>query len=1038
MRLIACRRLKRLLQKRLLKTLLIMSQTICFLLAICANASPKEFSPGMIITGKVTDDKGQPLEGATILIKGKKNGVRSGVNGNFSIDAEPNSTLVISYVGFESMEVKVDNRTTIVVQLKPSVATGEQIIVIGYGTAKQKDITGSVASVKLENTPLALLPNFSALESLKGNVAGLNVGVVNSAGGEPSIEVRGQKSISGSNRPLIVLDGVIYMGNISDINPNDIASFDILKDAVSAASYGSRSANGVIAITTKKGRSGKPEISFNTSAGIQKWQNKPVMMKGPEWFAVVNARNHYPEGTTSWLKAGELANMNAGKETVWLDEVTQRGVFQNYQVAVSGAAENVNYYLSSSYNNNKGIIVGDKFSRISVFGKVNTKIRSWLEFGVDGSYSKIDYSGNVANVGEAQMMSPYGVMYRDSLGNLEKYPFAQSAVNPLWGVDDGTRTNKDIRRNYRLNTYGVLSIPWIKGLSYRVNLLSNMDKDESGGFTYENYYIQEGESASRYYPSTIQGFLSKANGNMENNTTRSYVFDNILNYRNTFNKHSVNATLVATRDYRLYEEVNSTGSDFAANGNTALGMWGLAKATVQNVALNSNESSNIGYLGRLMYSFDNKYFLTGSYRRDGASVFGADRRWGNFAALGAAWRISQEAFLQNFKSLDNLKLKLSWGQNGNQGLGPYATLSTVLNSGAANARYEFSNLPGGIQYGLIQSTLGNSELGWETTEAWNTGLESVWFRGRLFVDLDLYLSKTKDQIFTRTIPVMTGFKTILASLGQINNTGVEVSVRSVNLKTRDWNWATTLVYSKNNNKLVRLYGEDKDGDGKEDDDLANNLFIGKSLGAIYGFEQIGIVQESDTAYTALTGAAPGSPMYKDLDGVPGLTAADRKILGYTKANFRLSMSNTVKYKNFELYMMVTGIFGGDNYYLKNNAAAYMSTGAGRFNTNMSSKPYWTPENKSNVYPSVYFTGDSRFKGLQSQAFVRFQDLSLSYTLDTKWLKQAHINAVKLFCSAKNFATFTRWDGGDPEKGITVTENTLPVATTYTIGANVSF
>ena len=280
---------------------------------------------------------------------------------------------------------------------------------------------------------------------------------------------------------------------------------------------------------------------------------------------------------------------------------------------------------------------------------------------------------------------------------------------------------------------------------------------------------------------------------------------------------------------------------------------------------------------------------------------------------------------------------------------------------------------------------------------------------------------------------------MLASLGEVDNSGVEVSVRSINLQTKDWNWTTSLTYWKNNNKLVHLYGEDKNGDGKEDDDIVNSLFIGKSLGAIYGYEQIGIVQASDAAYIALTGAAPGSPMYNDLDSVPGITAADRKILGYKDIpNFSLNMSNNVRYKNFELYVMLTGIFGGNNYYLKNNAAAYMTTGAGRFNTNMTSKPYWTPENMSNVYPSAYFSGDSRFLGLQSRGFVRLQDVVLSYTLNKQWIKKAHINSLKVFLSAKNMATITNWFGGDPEIGTPVTENTFPVATTYSIGANISF
>lgn len=275
-------------------------------------------------------------------------------------------------------------------------------------------------------------------------------------------------------------------------------------------------------------------------------------------------------------------------------------------------------------------------------------------------------------------------------------------------------------------------------------------------------------------------------------------------------------------------------------------------------------------------------------------------------------------------------------------------------------------------------------------------------------------------------------------MGQVNNSGVEFTLRSVNFKTSNWSWNTAVTFWKNNNKLVKLYGDDLNGDGKEDDDISNSLFIGKSLGAIYGYEQDGIVQESDVDYIALTGAAPGAPKYKDIDGVPGITAADRKILGYTKENFKLNMSNIVTYKNFELYLMVTGTFGGNNYFLKSNTAAYMTSGTGRFNDNMTSKPYWTPENQSNVYPSAYFAGDGRYQALQSRGFVRFQDISLSYNLREKWTKMARINSLKVFLSAKNVATFTNWFGGDPETGTPVRENTFPVATTFSIGANISF
>lgn len=1003
--------------------------------------------PLIIIKGKVTNEKGEPLPGASVRLKNSTKGATTDANGEFSFTL-PDGTAIeleVTMLGFKTILLKPENPSGIVIALKEESTTLENFVVIGYGTAKRKDFTGSVSSVRMENSPMASLPNLNALESLKGNVPGLSIGASNTAGDQPEMLLRGKNSISGDNNPLIVLDGTVFLGSLGDINPNDIASFDILKDATSAAAYGSRSANGVIAITTKKGRSGKPSIAFNTSTGIQTWQRRPVMMKGEEWLEVVNARNKYTPGSTNWLKPGEIANRDAGKEYNWLDEVTRTGLIQTYQASVSGATPTVNYYLSSSFDQNKGIVVGDDFKRISVLAKLNANITSWLEIGVDGGFSRRDYSGVPADIGGAQIMSPYGVMYRDDKGNLEKYPYTQSLQNPLWGVNDGTRDNKDIRNNYRLNSHLVLKAPWVKGLTYRLNYLLNQDRGFIGDFTYESSFIAEGEGIARYSPAAIQGFLSRANGTLYNNSTYSYVVDNIINYKQDFGKHSVDVTAVATRDFRRFESVRTTGSDFAANGNTVLGMYGLHKATVQKVELDyndnnqrPNERANIGYLGRLSYSYNDKYFFTGSYRRDGASVFGVNNKWANFSAAGVAWRISNEEFMKGIKHLNSLKLKLSWGQNGNQGVGPYGTLSTIANGNSGGVRYQFTNTGSTIQYGLFQNALGNSNLGWEKTAAWNVGFESAWLDERLFVDVDLYSSQTTDQIFTRNIPVMTGFKNMKTSMGQVNNKGIEVTVRSVNVRESNWGWNTSLTFWMNRNRVVSLYGDDLNKDGKEDDDLANNLFIGYPLDPIFGYEQIGIVQADDADYIALTGAAPGAPKYRDIDKQPGISAADRKVLGNENENFRMSMSNNFNYKNFDLYVMISGTFGGNGYFMRANQAAYLTSGTGRFNDNMTSKPYWTPENKSNVYPSAYFAGDGRFLGLQSRGFVKVQDVVLSYKVNAGLLKRLHVNAAKFFLSAKNLATFTNWHGGDPEEGVTVRQNIFPVPSSYSFGANISF
>lgn len=1017
----------------------------CWMVAVCCSLLLSVHlaighpSQPTVIQGTVSDSLGGlPLVGATVSIKGTNQTSQTDDNGKFSIQAVLPATLVVSFTGYVTRVIPVDGTAPLSISLVSDEEQLEEVVVVGYATTKRQDYAGSVGSVKLEDSPIALAPNLSILESLKGAVTGMNIGATNSAGGQPDMIIRGQNSINGSNVPLIVLDGVIFMGTLADINPNDIASIDVLKDAVSAAAYGSRAGNGIIAITTKKGRSSKPQITFNSSTGIQSWQNQPKLMKGEDWLRVVNERNGRAVGETSFMLGKYLENYNAGIERAWLDDVTRTGVMQDHQVAFSGVGEGVNYYLSTSYNDNKSVVVGDDFQRVSVLGKISTDITSWLKVGVDGSFSRRDYSGEGANLNSAQALSPYAVMFRDDQGNLEKYPLTQSIINPLWQAESGTYSNQDHRFNYRLNTYAVVSLPWVEGLSYRVNFLPNLEQIRQKNFYDEGYYVLEGDGIDRYSPGALQNLLSRANGNLYNSSEYSYVFDNILTYSKPFGRHGVEGTLVATRDYSKYELSNVTASDFSDNGSTALRADGLHNASVQRLGLTGTKRTNIGYLARINYSFDSKYYLTASVRRDGASVFGANMKYGNFASVGGAWRISEEEFLAKVDVLNSLKLKVSWGLTGNQGVDPYSTLSRIANGVSGGFRYQFHDNPGTIYYGSVQSTLGNYGLGWESTDTWNFGFESSWLNHRLFIDLDMYASKTFDQIFTRQIPVMTGFKTIMTSMGQVNNKGAEVTVRSVNLRNDKINWSTSLTFWMNRNKLAKLYGEDLNGDGVEDDDISNSLFIGKSLGAIYGYKQIGIVQVGDTDYMAMTGANPGDPKYADLDGESGITAADRTILGYEKENFRLNLGNTISVDRFEFYMLVTGVFGGNNFFLKSNTPAYLST-TDRGNDNMPLKPYWTAENPNEEYPRVNFTGDGgRFLGLQSRGFVRLQDVSLSYTFDQPWVRSANISSLKVFLAAKNLATFTNWVGLDPETGARFLDNVYPVVSTYSFGVNLTF
>ena len=992
--------------------------------------------------GVVKDTFGEPVIGASVVVKGTANGGITDLDGHFNLSGvKKGAVLQISYVGYMTQEVKFNGQALNII-LKEDTQLLDDVVVIGYGTAKRKDFTGSVASVKLEDSPIALTNNLNALEALKGNVSGLNIGVTNSAGGEPGMQIRGQKSISGSNSPLIVVDGAVYLGELSNINPNDIASFDVLKDATSAAAYGSRSANGVIVITTKRGHSQKPVITLNASGSMQMWANRPEIMTPEQYIETVNARNSSSSDDLSWLTPQELANKEVGKTVNWLDEVSRTGWVQDYQLSVSGSAEKVNYYLSGSYSDNQGIVVGDDYNRLSFMGKMTTDITKWLQVGVNVGYTKQDYSGAGASLSTASELSPYGVLYRDEAqGLLEKYPTTQGTVSPLWGVLGDTRDNIDKRDNFRINTFAIVKCPWLPNLTYRVNYSYDEVSRKEANFYYESYYVSTGafDDETRYSPSTYQRLLSQANGSMTNYKTKSWLVDHILNYKETFGKHSVDLTAVATRDRTTYDYVTTTGSDFAANGNTTLGLGGLPMATVHKINMNGNERSNVGYLARAMYSFDDRYFLTASYRRDGASVFGDNNKWGDYSAFGLAWKVTNERFFPirlKENILNDMKLKFSWGKNGNQGISPYGTFSTVSNGQKGGTRYEFGDSE--ILYGLSINGLGNKSLGWESTTALNIGFESAWLKNRIFLDVEVYYSQTKDQIFNRTIPVMTGFSGMKASMGQVDNRGIEVNLKTVNVQTKDFNWTTNLIFWLNRNKLVHLYGEDLDGDGKEDDDVASSLFIGKPLGAIYGYRQDGIVQEDDTEYIQANGVKAGTPKYVDLNDNGKIDSGDREILGYSSPNFRLNMSNTISYKNFELYFMLTGTFGGNGYYLQDNHHAYMINGTSKAGSNGIYVPWWTPENRSNKYTSPTFSGDGRFLGLQNRGFVRLQDITLSYNFNNQKLKDFGVTGLKLFLSGKNLATFTNWEGDDPETGAGVRSGTYPVLSSLTLGANISF
>ena len=1018
------------------------------------------YAQDITVSGTITDSDGIPLGGAGVVELGTTKGTQTDFDGNFSLDVPGDAQLQITYIGYSTKTIAVDGQTTLNITLEEDAQSLDEVVVVGYGTAKKKDITGAVARVTLEDSPIAKSGNTNILQSIRGAIPGINIGAQNAVGSTPSLLIRGTNSLGGAdnNNPLIVLDGAIFLGSVTDINPNDIASIDVLKDASTAVVYGSRAANGVILINTKRGRTDKPVINLSTATGFNRWQNKPNLLKRQAYLEKFAFQNNFP--TVDDIVFEEEYRgilLDEGVETDWIDLISTNGVIQKHNVSVSGSSDKINYFFSGAYEDQQGVIVGDMFNRISLRSRLQADVTEWLQVGIDGSYTNNDFSGQVANVFLANRIAPIGLPFRypgqpfnaaaNTSTDLERFPTANNVQNPLWGTD-GTRTNTDTRDFFRLALNTKVSVPWIKGLSYTFNYATDIQFRRQDIFESEAFHITLPVAQpyfERYSDAALQQNLTLANG--ENTRTRNfnYVVDNIVNYNTSFGKSDIDVTVAATRDFREIDTSVLAGSDFSTVGNTVLGPNGLSFANTVQTSRDIVTQSNLGYLGRLSYGYDNRYNLNAAVRRDGSSVFGADRKFGTFWSVGGAWTLTEEEFIGKSDFLNYLKINASYGTNGNQGLSPFGTLSQVQNGLPGNIRYAFGDDPSNSQFGINQSSLGNPELGFEETTAFNFGLHASLLKNKIALDVDVYSSKTEDQIFERQIPTTSGFNNILASLGRVDNSGVEITLKTTNISTEDISWSSALIFTRNRNEVVSLFGDDNDGDGVEDDDLSNDLFIGESLGAFFGFEFIGVVQESDTQYIEDNGATPGDPMFRDLDGIPGITAAgDRKILGFDRANFTMSLSNTFRYKNFSLYALLTGTFGGNDFYLGQNPRAISYQNRFDFN-DVDNGPFFTLENPSttNLRPTF---NDARFLGLQSRSFVRLQNVNLSYQFNQDLLKSLNLGLAKLevYASGDNVFVITDWfGGGDPERafraqGGTESPGNIPVPSTYLLGLNVSF
>jgi TonB-linked SusC/RagA family outer membrane protein len=977
------------------------------------------------VTGRVTDENNVALPGVSVVLKGTQRGTTTNTDGRFELDVPETGlpVLVFSFVGYVSQEVVVGSQ--IEITLRTDTKSLEEVVVVGYGTQRRKDLTGSVVRADIESFRES--PNVSILQSLQGTVAGLNIGQVNRAGAEPGIEIRGRTSLSGELKPLIVMDGVIYRGDLNNINPNDIESVDILKDASAAAVYGSQASNGVILLTTKKGsQTGKPVISYSNSFTIQspvkefKTGTEQDYLYKTELSDLFNSRTSQSgyldkapnwEPSTKFKTSDEILAYNQDRSTNWYSLVlNEQPSIQNHNIALSNSSEWNNFYVSMGYTGQTGYLKNEGYERINGRVNLDSKVTSWLNLGIQSTVTKSKYLGETPSP-RFRYLSPYATPY-DENGELIQIPGGGS-VNPLIQMEADYADN---RLNLLGNFFAEVIVPFIPGLSYKGNYLINYS-------SLNNYSF-------RGYASNFQGQGLK-NEQFDNNWSS----DHIITYKRAFkNTHSLNATLLYGVEERSSRFTEASSSIFV---NPVLGYNSLQSGSADQQRANSGawREASLYQMARVNYGYNQKYLVTATVRRDGFSGFGESNKFGLFPSLSLAWVLSSEPFfIDHINGLDNLKVRMSYGANGNRTIGRYQTLARVAGG--------FNYITGDRTpvYTQAINTLASPNLKWETTTGFNVGVDFSMRSKKLSGTVDYYNSETTNLLYQVNIPGIGRFETFPDNLGKIHNQGLEVGLTSVNLVKKGFEWGSSFVFSLNRNKLRELLGFDLNGDGKEDDLVSEGLFIGQPLDAIFNYQTNGLWQVGDEipAYSSL-----GAYKVVDTNKDGTITPADRAVFGYREPSYRFSVGNNISYKNWTLRVFVNSVQGGKKRYLaEDNINSWGITNQeNHFNYDFpTGLDFWSPGNPNASYERPNINVSSGIAGTQftARSFTRLQDISIAYTVPSVRLKKLQLRNLKVFLSGKNLVTLTKWPGWDPETGENINISGLPVLKGYSMGINLSF
>ena len=971
------------------------------------------FAQQITVQGVVKDQTGETVIGASVMEKGTTNGTITGIDGDFSLNMSPNGTLVVSFVGYKTQEVQVKGQKQLQVVLSEDAEMLDEVVVIGYGTMKKSDLTGAVSSIGNKDIKDSPVSNLG--QAIQGKISGVQIVDAGKPGDNVSIKIRGLGSINNCD-PLVVIDGVPTDLGLSSLNMADVERLDVLKDASATAIYGSRGANGVVMITTKRGTEGKGKLAVSANYSFQNATNVPSLLNAAQYAELSNdmmvnsGRNPNPE----WANPSEL-----GAGTDWMDELLRTGVMQNYTVSYSGGNEKSHYYVSGGFLDQSGIVKSVNYRRFTFQSNSDAQVLKWLKFSNNITFSADTKKSGSYNIGDALKALPiYPVKNEDGSwsgpdGNSEWYGSTRNPIGP-------TELNKSQTDGYNFLANLTAELTFTKWLKFKSTF----------GYDAKFWFIDNFTPKYNWKPTPTE----ETSRYKSDNKSFTYLWDNYFLFDHTFaEKHRVGLMAGMSAQWNTNDYLNAQKNVFMFdnvhemdNGEEMYAIGG-----------NETEWALLSYMARVNYSYEDRYLLTATIRRDGSSRFGKKHRWGTFPSVSVAWRASQEKWFPKNDYINDLKVRAGYGVTGSQAsVGNYSYLASYNTS-----VYPFG-ISSGNQTALVSSTLANPYIHWEEVAQTNIGFDASLFNSRVMFSFDAYLKETRDMLVKASIPITSGFEdttTTYTNAGKVRNQGIEMSLHTINL-TGELGWETNLTATYNKNKIKDLNSDVPYYINQINNSYVTMLAKDYPINVFYGYVTDGIFQNQSEVNTHAVqpGAEPGDIRFRDLNNDGVINDSDRTVIGNPNPSWLFSMNNSLSYKGFELSVFLQGIAGNKIY----NANNIDNTGmAAAYNQTTDVLKRWQGEGTSNSMPRAVF-GDPNQNTRVSDRFVengsylRLKNITLSYTFPKQWLQKAQIENARLSLSCENVATITGYSGFDPEVGINgIDQNRYPISRTFSLGLN---